>query len=86
MAVNCSDPGAVANAAYCFECNIPPGGQLAVQTYLLAQIAFEAGAITTTDPSDLLKLASAAGFLQLNGTELAVQDYLLCLIANAAGA
>lgn len=80
MALDC-DPSTLANAARCFDSCIPPGMQLAVQTYLLAQIA-NAAVGTSTDPSVLAKAAS--GFIApLSGMQLEAQVYLLCQLANA---
>lgn len=76
MAANC-DPSTLANQANCFLCNIPPGMQAAVQTYLLAQIAKQLGAVSTTDPLALQTAASS--FIDISN-QLAVQNYLLCLL------
>ena len=83
MAINC-DPSSLANAARCFEQCIPPGGQLAVQTYLLAQIANSLNSAISTDPSALATAASS--YMRLTGFQLEVQAYLLCQIASASGA
>lgn len=81
MAINC-DPSTLANNATCFSSCIPMGDQLAVQTYLLAQIALNSGVTTTADPSALAALA--ASFMQTipQGMQLAVQNYLLCQLVN----
>lgn len=76
MAVNC-DPSSLANAAKCFDSCIPPGEQLAVQTYLLAVIA--GGSL---DPSVLANAAKCFDTCIPQGEQLAVQNYLLCQIAN----
>lgn len=83
MAIDCSDPGAVANAARCFECYIPPGMQVGVETYLLAVIA---NAITgsSMDPQALLTASSA--WSVAFGLEERLKAYLLCQIAAAGGA
>lgn len=85
--MNC-DPSSLAAAAVCFDRCIPPGEQAAVQTYLLAQIAFNMNATTTTDPQALLTAAlqSPNSFLRIKGAELEVMAYLLCQIAGASGA
>lgn len=57
--------------------------QLAVQTYLLAQTAYAAGAINTTDPSALANLAASFESQIPPGMQLAVQNYLLCQLVNA---
>jgi hypothetical protein len=81
MAINC-DPSSLAAAANCFSCVVPPGDQIALQTYLLAQIALNLGAVTSADPSTLAN--AATGFMQTipPGMQLAVQSYLLCLLVN----
>jgi len=76
MAVNC-DPSSLADAAKCFDSCIPPGDQLAVQTYLLAVIAGVA-----LDPSALANAARCFQQCIPKGEQLAVQNYLLCLIVN----
>lgn len=79
MALNC-DPSSLANAATCFSCDIPIGEQAAVQSYLLAQIALNLGAISSADPSTLANAARC--FMSCGADTLAVQNYLLCLINN----
>jgi hypothetical protein len=67
----------LANAARCFDSCIPPGEQLAVQTYLLLQIS---GLSLTPQ-----QLADAARCFQQcipKGEQLAVQNYLLCQLVN----
>jgi hypothetical protein len=76
MAVNC-DPSTLANAATCFDCDIPPGQQLAVQTYLLAVIA--GGSL---DPTTLANAARCFQDCIPKGQQLAVQNYLLCQILS----
>jgi hypothetical protein len=81
MAIDC-DPSSLAAAANCFSCNIPPGDQLAVETFLLAQIALNLGAISSADPSSLAN--AARSFMQTIpiGEQIAVQNYLLCQLVN----
>jgi hypothetical protein len=62
-------------AATCMEC-IPPGLQLAVQTYLLAQIAGG-----PTDAPTLIAQAYQFQNIPPN-TLLEIQAYLLCQIVN----
>lgn len=77
------DPSTLANFATCFSSCVPPGEQLAVQTYLLAQIAYAAGATTTTDPGTLANLARSFESQIPPGMQLAVQNYLLCQLVNS---
>lgn len=81
MAITC-DPSTLANTATCFSSCIPPGDQMAVQTYLLAQMALNLGAISSADPSALAN--AAASFMQTIpfGMQFAVQNYLLCQLVN----
>ena len=81
MPISC-DPSTLANLASCFSCTVPVGEQMAVQTYLLAQLALSAGAISSADPSTLAN--AAVGFLQTIpiGEQMAVQNYLLCQLVN----
>jgi hypothetical protein len=81
MAINC-DPSALANAASCFSCNIPPGDHLAVETYLLAQIALNLGAISNADPATLANDARCFESCIPPGLQLAVQNFLLCTLVN----
>lgn len=81
MAIDCSPQG-LATAAQQFECCIPDGAHLAVQTYLLAQIA-NALAGTSTDPKVLANLATC--FRCLDGNQASVQTFLLCAITTALG-
>lgn len=84
--INC-DPKALAAAAVCFDSCISPGAQLAVQSYLLAQILNQLNG-ASTDPKVILAAATASpnSFLQLEGVQQEVQAYLLCQIASASGA
>jgi len=82
MALPTTDPSALANAATCFSCAIPPGDQLAVQTYLLALI----GGMDTSaaGAQALVNLATCFDCVIPPGMQLAVQNYLLVqLTANA---
>lgn len=85
MAVNCSDPGALADAARCFARCIPDGEQLAVQTYLLAVLS-NSVAGTSLDPTTLANAARCFTRCIPGGILPEVQAYLLCQIANASGA
>lgn len=76
MAVNC-DPSDLANQARCFDSCIPPGEQLAVQTYLLSIIAGG-----STDPKVLADAAKCFVSCIPEGHQIAVQNYLLCQILN----
>jgi len=76
-----TDPSDLANAARCISCVIPPGDQLAVQTYLLALIAG-----VDTSSSGIQTLVNAARCFSScipPGDQLAVQNYLLTQIVNA---
>ncbi len=77
MAVDCSTDSLVDGAKCFLEC-IPPGGQLAVQTYLLALLA--GGSM---DPTVLMNNARCFEACIPPGNQLAVQNYLLCQIASA---
>lgn len=57
---------------------------MAVQNYLLAQIAHTLNGTISTDPAVLAQ--NAAGFTALFGLEAQVQLYLLCQIATSSGA
>ena len=83
MAINC-DPSSLANSASCFSCTVPIGGQLPLQTYLIAQIALNLGAITSADPAVLMSDPNVAKFMQTipPGLHLAVQNVLLCALVN----
>jgi len=81
MALNC-DPSSLAAAANCFSCVGPPGEQMAIQTYLLTQIALNLGAITSADPSVLANAARCFESCIPHGMQLAVQNYLLCQLVN----
>lgn len=72
--INC-DPQALVTAAEQFQCCIPDGMQMAVQTYLLAVIA--GGSL---DPQVLARAAEC--FKCLDGMQAEVQTYLLCQILN----
>lgn len=75
MALSTTDPSALANLANCFSCVIPPGDQLAVQTYLLAVIAG-----VDTSSAGVQALVNAATCFSCTippGEQLAVQNYLL---------
>lgn len=74
MPVTCT-PEALAEDAKCFAC-LPSQQQLAIQTYILTQIAGVAA-----DPDALL--ASAVAFTTVEPQKLlALQAYLLCQIAT----
>lgn len=75
MALASTDPSTLANAARCFLCTVPPGDQLAVQTYLLAIIA---GVDTSSDGVQaLVNNARCFSCTIPPGDHLAVQNYLL---------
>lgn len=76
MPISC-DPNDLAQAAACFDKCIPPGDQLAVQTYLLAVIAGE-----SIDPNALMQKAACMKCIP-KGMQLEVMLYLLCQIVNA---
>lgn len=83
MSVSC-DPTILANNAVCFSQCVPPGEQLALQTYLLAQMAASIGAVSSADPNVLLSDPNVAKFNQTIpiGMQIAVQNYLLCQLVN----
>jgi len=75
MALPSTDPSVLANTANCFACTIPPGDQLAVQTYLLAVIAG-----VDTSAAGVQALVNSANCFACTippGMQLAVQNYLL---------
>lgn len=81
MAVS-TDPATLANDARCFACVIPYGDHLAVQTYLLAQIAG-----VGTDSASVQALVNAARCFAScipPGDQLAVQNYILAQLAAAS--
>lgn len=73
MAISC-DPNDLVQAAACFRC-LPPGAQMDVMTYLLAQIAGG-----STDPNTLMQQAACMKCIP-KGMQLEVQTSLLCQIA-----
>lgn len=79
MAIDCSNPSALANAARCFEQCIPLGFQPALETYLLAVLA---GA--SLDPQTLINESNE--WCCVYGLEQRIKAYLLCQIAAAGGA
>lgn len=81
------DPKVLAAEAQCFVDCIPPGMQLAVTNYLLAQILNMQNPMAPTDPKAILALATAPGsnFMLLDGMQEAVQTYLTCAILTASG-
>lgn len=76
MAISC-EPNDLMTLSKCFDA-IPSGMQLAVQTYLLQQIA---GNTMTVD--ELMEAAACFIAKIPAGDQLAVQNYLLCQIASA---
>jgi hypothetical protein len=75
MALPTTDPSALANAANCFSCVVPPGDQQAVQTYLLAVIAG-----VDTSQAGVQALVNNARCFSCTippGDMLAVQNFLL---------
>lgn len=76
MAISC-DTNSLMQASACFDSCIPPGKQLAVQTYLLAVIA--GGSL---DPNVLMQAASCFESCIPSGMQLPVQNMLLCNIVN----
>jgi hypothetical protein len=82
VAISC-DPTTLANAAQCFECAIPFGGHMAVQTMLLAQIRAALIPGASTDPGFI---ANEARCFECTGGNLsAMQVLLLCNIVTALG-
>ena len=75
--ISCS-PNDLMALATCFD-SIPAGMQLAVQTYLLQQIAGN-----TMTLNELMDAAKCFDSIPA-GDQLAVQNYLLCQIANGNG-
>lgn len=74
--VSC-EPNDLMAAAKCFDSCMPPGMQLAIQTYLLAVIAGG-----STDPNVLMQAAKCFDSCIPPGMQLAIQNYLLCQIVN----
>jgi len=83
MAIDCS-ASSLAAAANCFSCVVPIGSQLPLQTYLIAQIALNLGAIASADPAVLMSDPNVAKFMQTipPGLQLSVQNVLLCTLVN----
>lgn len=81
MALTCT-PAALLAGAKCFDCGPIHKQHVAIQTYLLAQIAFNLGATTTTDPAALARLAKCMTCLTPKQID-AVIVYLLCQLANS---
>ena len=83
MTLTC-DPSVLANLATCFSQCVPIGEQMALQTYLLAQMAASLGAVSSSDPAVLLSDPNVAKFNQTIpiGMQIAVQNYLLCQLVN----
>ena len=82
MSLQSTDPSVLANAARCFTSCIPPGDQLAVQTYLLAVTAG-----LDTSAAGVATLVNAARCFSScipPGDQLAVQNYILAQLAAAA--
>ncbi len=80
MAIISTDPQTLAAAANCFNCIIPVGEQLAVQTYILAVIAG-----LPTDQAGVQALVNAARCFSCTippGDQLAVQNYILAQLAS----
>ena len=80
MAISC-DTKSLATQAVVYNGLGTPGMQTVVQTYLLIQMAFNLGAITSTDPKTLEKAAAAFKGIP-EGMQLPVQNYLLCQLVN----
>jgi hypothetical protein len=74
------DPDVLIEGSKCFDSCIPQGMQMAVQTYLLAQIAGG-----SEDPATLMEAAKDFQKLPTN-TLREIQVYLACQIAQAYGA
>ncbi len=79
MALTCTAQSLEA-AANCFECLTPKQAQ-SVQTYLLAQMALQTGAILDASPSGLLTAAKCFDCLTVKQREIVVL-YLLCQLVN----
>ncbi len=82
MALASTDPSVLANNARCFASCIPPGDQLAVQTYLLAVTAG-----LDTSPAGVATIVNAARCFAScipPGDQLAVQNYILAQLASVA--
>lgn len=77
MAVT-TDASALANAARCYSNCIPPGQELAVLVYILAQ---QAG-LGDVDPKELANRAKCYESCLSSGMAWAVVIYLLVQIAN----
>jgi hypothetical protein len=78
MAISCTAESLATNASTYAGLG---GMQTVVQTYLLIQMAFNAGAIASTDPKVIEKAAAAYKGIP-EGMQLAVQLYLLCQLVN----
>lgn len=72
------DPNTLAVDATCFNC-LPPGKQLAVETYLLAVIA---GADTSEAGVNALGEAARCFSCLPPGNQIAIQNYLLTLLLS----
>lgn len=75
MAISC-EPNDLLEAAKCFKC-IPVGEQMAVQIYLLQQIAEN-----TMTVDELLAAAKCFKCIP-QGAQAEIRNYLLCQIVNA---
>lgn len=78
-------PSVLANLARCFESCVPPGAQLAVTNYLLAQIAKTSNPALDVTPSALANAARCFNSCIPPGMELAVTNYLLNGILGGTG-
>jgi len=76
---NCT-PSAILAAATCFDCGPTHKQHIAMQTYLLAQIAIANGVIATATPASLMQAATCFDCALSEKEMLAIQVYLLCLI------
>jgi hypothetical protein len=78
MALDCDDPGALAEVSACWAC-LSAQQHLAVQTYLLCQISG-----MNCDPQTLIDAAKC--FMCLSISQLqSINTYLLCMTYNAGG-
>lgn len=77
MAIS-NDPSVLAAASRCFDTCIPPGDQLAVKTYLLAQIA------GVTDPRVVANNARCFRSCIPPGAQVDVQAYLSAVLAGGS--
>lgn len=78
-------PSVLANLARCFESCVPPGAQLAVTNYLLAQIAKTSNPALDVTPSALANAARCFNSCIPPGMELAVMNYLLNNLVTGGG-